>query len=281
MNILNFGSLNIDNVYRVTHINRPGETLNTNSLQHFAGGKGLNQSIALSRAGARVYHAGKVGKDGLWLIDELKKSGVDCGYIKVDPDIPTGHANIQVDESGENAILLYGGANRTFTHTEIDNILDNFGPGDMLLLQNEINELPYILEKAHNIGMKITLNPAPVTEEIYNYPLELVDTVVVNETEAEFLSDFIKNCPEKEIIITLGSNGLLYSNKDHIINLDSYSVDVVDTTAAGDTFIGYFLAAKSSHLEIRESLKMGLKAAAISVTKLGASTSIPYLKDLD
>lgn len=281
MKILNFGSLNIDNVYRVPHINRPGETLNTVSLQHFAGGKGLNQSLALSRAGARVFHAGKVGKDGVWLIDKLKNSGVDCEYIIIDPEQPTGHANIQVDDSGENAILLYGGANKNLTRIEIDDILDDFSPGDILLLQNEINELPYIIEKAHNIGMTITFNPAPVTEEIHNYPLELVDTVVVNEVEAEFLSDFIKNCPNKEIIITLGSNGLLYSNKDHIINLDSYPADVVDTTAAGDTFIGYFLAARNSHLDIRESLKMGLKAAAKSVSQLGASDSIPYLQDLD
>lgn len=281
MKILNFGSLNIDNVYRVPHINSPGETLNTTSLQHFAGGKGLNQSIALSRAGARVYHAGKVGEDGLWLVDELKKSGVDCEFITVDHNSPTGHANIQVDDKGENAIILYGGANRSISQEEIDRVLNNFGQGDMILLQNEINELPYIIERAHKRGMKIVLNPAPISKEIHNYPLELVDTVVVNEVEAEMLSDFIKNCPDKEIIITLGSNGLLYSSKDHIINLDSYTVDVVDTTAAGDTFIGYFLAAMSSHLEIREALKMGLKAAALAVTKLGASDSIPYLQDLD
>ena len=140
MKILNFGSINIDLVYRVPHIVKPGETLSSLSLARFAGGKGNNQSIALARAGAPVFHAGKIGKDGAWIVAMLKVAGADVRFVKKDPG-PTGHAVIQVADSGQNSIVLFPGANRTITPQEIRDTLAHFGKGDILLLQNEINAL--------------------------------------------------------------------------------------------------------------------------------------------
>ena len=180
MNILNFGSLNIDLVYQVEHIARPGETIASSAHQVFAGGKGANQSAALARAGARVFHAGQVGPDGQWLVDKLAGLGVDVQHIRVG-DVPTGHAIIQVDRHGQNSIVLFAGANAQINRATIDATLSHFGAGDILLLQNEINDIPYIVAAAAKRGLRICLNPAPCGPEIRDYPLELVHWLVVNQ----------------------------------------------------------------------------------------------------
>ena len=187
MNILNFGSLNIDLVYQVEHIARPGETIASSSHQVFAGGKGANQSAALARAGARVFHAGQVGPDGQWLVDKLAGLGVDVQHIRVG-DVPTGHAIIQVDRQGQNSIVLFAGANAQIDRGAIDAALSHFDRGDILLLQNEINDVSYIIASASERGLTICLNPAPFGPEVRAYPLELVDVLIVNETEATGLA---------------------------------------------------------------------------------------------
>ena len=147
MKIINFGSINIDHVYGVEHFVRPGETLESESYSVFSGGKGANQSIALARAGAEVLHAGKVGADGGWLKTKLRDNGVDVSLVET-VDLPTGHAVIQVNSEGENAIIIHGGANRTFSSADIDKVLESAEAGDYLLLQNEINAVEKVLEKA-------------------------------------------------------------------------------------------------------------------------------------
>ena len=286
--VLNFGSLNMDHVYKVKHFVMPGETLSSENLQHFCGGKGLNQSIALARAGANVYHAGAIGEDGMVLKKQLEEDGVDISYLKIRESVGTGHAMIQVDEKGQNCILLYGGANQSITKEQVDDTLKNFQAGDYLLLQNEINELAYIMEQAGRIGMKIFLNPSPCNEIIDSLPLDLVDTFLLNEIEGEQISGekekildaMFERYPNAHIILTLGSEGAVYGWKGQQIFQKAEKVTAVDTTAAGDTFTGYYLAAVSAGKEAAEALQLASRAAAIAVTRQGAVPSIPYQREL-
>ncbi|MCI7093143.1 MAG: PfkB family carbohydrate kinase, partial [Lachnospiraceae bacterium] len=170
--ILCFGSLNIDHVYSVDHFVAKGETLSSQKLETFTGGKGLNQSVALARAGAETYHAGAIGPDGSFLLDMMKEAGVHTDYVTMIPDAHTGHAIIQRDKEGDNCILLYGGTNQLITKEQADSVLNHFSAGDYLVLQNEINQLPYIVEKAHALGMTIVLNPSPMNEKVLQLPLD-------------------------------------------------------------------------------------------------------------
>ena len=185
--VLNFGSLNIDHVYQVPHFVAPKETLSCMEYAQFAGGKGLNQSVALARAGVRTAHAGKIGADGAFLEETLKLAGVDTRFL-IHGTLPTGHAIIQVDREGQNCILLYPGANRAVAREEIDSVLDRLEPGTWILLQNEINEIPYLMREAKARGFRIAINPAPCGPEVSEYPLELADVLFVNEIEAAQLS---------------------------------------------------------------------------------------------
>lgn len=289
--ILNFGSLNIDHVYHVDSFVTPGETKLTQSLHIFGGGKGNNQSIALARAGAKVYHAGSIGNDGLFLINNLKKEGVNVDYIDIDPNLATGHAIIQVNANGENCILLHGGANQAITKNFIEQVLDNFGKDDILLIQNEISNLDILIELAGKKGMIIYFNPAPMNKKVLNYPLEYIDTFIVNQTEAKLLTnsentDHILESmsslfPNSKIILTLGANGVVYQHKDTRIRQPGYKTQPVDTTAAGDTFLGYFIANLQKNIDIKTALDMACYAASITVTREGATSSIPFLRELD
>ena len=284
MKILNFGSINIDRVYQVAHIVRPGETLAGSSLSIFAGGKGNNQSIALARAGAPVFHAGKVGKDGAWIVRELKKAGADVQFVKTDSG-PTGHAVIQVAGSAQNAIVLFPGANRTITSQEIRACLAHFGKGDILLLQNEINAIPEIMQAARQAGITIWFNPAPFDETVMTYPLSLVDCFIVNEIEAAGLSGekagksalttLATRFPAADILMTLGAKGALLRSGTRQWSVPAPKVKAVDTTAAGDTFIGYYAASRVMGFEPEQCLLYACRAASIAVTRPGAAASIP------
>ena len=277
MKVINFGSLNIDLVYRVHDFVRPGETIAASSLTRFAGGKGLNQSLALARAGARVVHAGMVGADGGFLLDILRESGVDCSLVAVDPETPSGHAVIQVADSGENSIVLFPGANHRITAELIDRALALAEPGDLLLLQNEISSMIDIMLHAAERNLRIFFNPAPMTPAVAAYPLELVDTLIVNETEWEALT----SCrpPFKcNILQTLGARGAVYNRR---IIVPAHHVDkVVDTTAAGDTFIGYFIAELLAGRDAERAMTMAAAASAWCIRHPGAATSIPYRRDI-
>lgn len=253
MKILNFGSLNIDYVYEVEHFVRKGETLSSDNLRVSSGGKGLNQSIALSRAGVQVYHAGIIGTDGIFLKEILEEAGVDTKYVAISNEIRTGNAIIQNDIHGDNCIILYGGANQAMTRDYIDRVLEHFSENDWLLLQNEINELPYIVDSAHKKGMHIVLNPSPMDDKIFEINLSHIHCFILNEIEArdlvnmegddmEVLQKVQETFPHAEIVLTLGEKGAVYQGKEGCITQDKYPAVVVDTTAAGDTFTGYYLS---------------------------------------
>lgn len=284
MNVLNFGSINIDLVYRVPHIVRPGETLSSLSCERFAGGKGNNQSIALAKAGVRVFHAGRTGADSDWIVRDLKAAGADVQGITRDPG-PTGHAIIQVAGNGQNSIVLFPGANRNLTRRDIRETIARFGKDDILLLQNEVNGIPDMMKAAHKAGMKIWFNPAPFDRGVLDYPLSLVDLFIVNEIEAADLSGkkagkaalaaLSRTFPGAQILMTLGSKGALLKSGKQEWFAPAPKVKAVDTTAAGDTFIGYFAASVIRGLAPDKCLAYACKAAAISVTRKGAANSIP------
>ncbi|MBQ7092585.1 MAG: ribokinase, partial [Clostridia bacterium] len=187
MNILNFGSLNIDYVYRVDTFLEAGETKLSKDLNLFCGGKGLNQSIAMARAGNTVYHAGLLGEDGQMLKDKLMDNGVKLDYLKPVSG-KSGHAIIQVADSGQNCILLYGGTNQALTVEFIDSVLDSFGPDTMLLIQNELNLTDYIIEKAARRGIPVAMNAAPMDDKVLSYPIHKLTWLMVNEVEGRALS---------------------------------------------------------------------------------------------
>lgn len=285
MKVLNFGSLNIDSVYSVNHIVTPGETISATMLEKFPGGKGLNQSIALAQAGAKVYHAGMVGGDGKMLIDTLEVKGVCTDYVKMLHDKATGNAIIQVDDNGQNSIVLFEGTNGLITTSFIDEVLGNFEGKDVLLLQNEISELSYLIGQAERKGMYIVLNPSPYNEKIKRKDLAKVNMIFINEIEGmqitgeqnyqEILKATKDQFPQIEIVLTIGKDGAYYQNNHQNFYHKSYSVEAVDTTAAGDTFTGYFLEEYLRTGNGEAALGRACAAAAISVTRKGAAESIP------
>lgn len=295
MKILCFGSLNIDYTYQVPHFVRQGETLAAASLHRYSGGKGLNQAIALARAGAEAYMAGTIGEDGLFLAEQLREAGADTRHLRVQSEVPTGHAIIQNDASGDNCILLYGGANRIHTEAQADAVLADFAEGDYLLLQNEINLLPYLIRRAHQKGMKVCLNPSPMEQSVLQLPLEEVDCFLLNEVEAEQLLDAqpAREAPERlleglrerfprgRIVLTLGGAGALYGDGQETFHQPTCRADVVDTTGAGDTFTGFFLGGLLRGLSARKAMAQAAQAAAIAVSRRGAAPSIPTLREVE
>ncbi len=290
MKILNFGSLNIDYTYSLEHIVQPGETITSRSLEVFPGGKGLNQSIALARAGANVYHAGLIGSDGEFLRDICRESGVKTEYIR-ETEKRTGNAIIQVSEEGQNCIILYPGANREQTEAYIDEVLKEFSAGDILLLQNEINLLHYLIGEGAKKGMKIALNPSPFDEKITTCDLSKVGLFLINEVEGEqitgekdpeqILQKMELLYPGAETVLTLGDKGAVYANGTERIRQEPVRVKSVDTTAAGDTFTGYYLAAVMEGKPRAQAMKEAACAAALAVSKKGASSSVPWRRDVE
>ncbi len=283
--VLNLGSLNVDRVFRVSHLVRPGETIGSRSLREFAGGKGANQSIALARAGVRVAHCGSVGPDGQWLLETLAADGVDTRMISTS-SLPTGQAMIQVADDGQNAIVLLGGANREITSAQIDAALDRCNASRVVLTQNETSGVPYLIEQASRRGFSVVFNPAPCTADVLDYPLTQVALLMLNESEGELISGssspegmltaLRQRLPTIEVVLTLGSAGAIYAGHQGTIRVPAAPAQVVDTTAAGDTFIGYFLASRIAGMSIEQALRTACRAAAICVGRTGAIDSIPH-----
>ena len=290
MKILNFGSLNIDYFYDVNHIVRPGETTKSIRLSKNAGGKGLNQSVAISNAGSQVFHAGLIGNDGIFLKEFLEEKKIDTTFIKILDDQPSGHAIIQVDQKGQNSIILHGGANLILDEEYVNEVFNHFDKDDILILQNEINLIPYIIQKAHNKRLKIFFNPAPMSREVFNYQLDCIDYFIVNEIEGKeltgesepdkILSAMINKFAESSVILTLGENGSMFAHKNEIIKMPAEKVNVVDTTAAGDTFIGYFISEYVRKSDIERCLKIATRASSICVSRRGSAESIPTCNEV-
>lgn len=293
MKVLCFGSLNIDYTYKVEHFVQKGETISSQSLQVFSGGKGLNQSIALAKAGADTYHAGAIGMDGRFLLEQMEEAGVHTEMVSVLAEVRSGNAIIQNDRDGDNCIILYGGANQAITRKQVEEVIARFDAGDYIVLQNEINELAYIMKKAHERGMKVILNPSPMDEKISALPLNDVDYFLLNEVEAEqilnteetageVLADrLVERFPGAAIVLTLGSKGSIYADGSRKIRQQAYRVKAVDTTAAGDTFTGYFIAGIAAGEPAERAMEMAARASAIAVTRAGAAPSIPYRKEVE
>jgi len=289
MRILNFGSLNLDYVYHLDHIAKPGETIHAESFQTFAGGKGLNQSIALVRAGVSVSHAGCIGPDGKMLVELCHENGIDAQYIRMSSQ-QTGHAIIQVDANGQNCIVLFGGANRTITKAFVDEVLKDFSAGDMILLQNEINLLDYIIDQAYAKQIRIAMNPSPFDDNLRSCDLSKVSIFLLNEVEGnqfttereplKIMAKMAQVYPEALVVLTLGENGVLCRRGDMVYSHGIYRVDTIDTTAAGDTFTGFFLASILVDPYVENALALASKASALAVSKKGASDSIPCLKEV-
>lgn len=350
MKVLNFGSLNIDYVYSLDHIVQKGETISSERLEIYSGGKGLNQSVALGRAGVKAYHAGAVGRDGIFLKELLTEAGVRTELVRELDAVRTGNAIIQRDREGDNCIILYGGANQSIEREQVDETLSRFEAGDYIVLQNEINEMGYIMERAHERGMKLVLNPSPMDEKILSLPLDVADTFILNEIEAcqllavpenrraeaaacgeELLCALSERFPAALIVLTLGKKGSVcidgrageegdrieegeseeaesagaeskeavsgrtgvkeagskqtVSRKAgpgrRIIKQPAYLTETVDTTAAGDTFTGYFVSGLMRGLTVQESMDLAARAAAVTVSGLGAAPSIPTLDQVE
>lgn len=289
MKVLNFGSLNIDYVYTVDHIVRGGETISSEKTETFPGGKGLNQSIALARAGVPVYHAGAVGEDGEMLLELCRANGVDTRFIRR-TEGRNGHTVIQVDRNGQNCILLFGGSNQKQTKEHIDEVLSHFEAGDMLVLQNEVNHLDYLIDRAWERGMVIVLNPSPFDDKLKACDMTKVAYFLVNEVEAEQMTGesdpakqperLLEAYPGGKFVLTMGSRGSMYKDSRQEFHQDIYKVNAVDTTAAGDTFTGFFLAAVLEGRPIPEALDEAARASAIAVSRPGASSSIPTAEEV-
>ena len=289
MNVVNFGSLNIDHVYAVDHFCRAGETIHTKSYAQNAGGKGLNQSIAVSRSGQKVHHAGLLGPEGTRLAELLSGSGVDLRYLK-HTDVPQGHAVIQVQPDGQNCIFLYGGSNQAVTPQEIDEVLMQLNAGDYLLLQNEIANLTYLLRAAARRGLRVVLNASPISDELLNADLSGVDWLVVNEIECAAMAGcgdaqagyetLKQRYPSLGILLTLGSEGSVSWKDGTEVRQCAYPVKAVDTTGAGDTFMGYFVGCLAQGMERQTAMQYASMASAISVTRPGAAASIPLMDEV-
>lgn len=289
MRIFNFGSLNLDYVYRVNTFLRKGETKATESMTIDCGGKGLNQSVACAKAGLEVYHVGIIGNQGEMLKEKLEDNDVYTQFIKQE-NSANGHAIIQVDDSGDNCILLYAGTNHMLTEEYIDEVLMHCKADDIVLIQNETNLVDVIIEKASQKKIPIAFNAAPMTDKVLDYPLECIDWLFVNEVEGEALSgekeenlmldQLSHKYPKMHIILTLGEKGSMYKGPEGICSCNSVKANVVNTTAAGDTFTGYYLSAILEGRKPIEALNYASKASAITVSREGAADSIPIKEEV-
>lgn len=285
MKLLVFGSVNIDHVYQLPHFVREGETLASAEYHKNEGGKGTNQAIALAKAGMDVCFAGAIGQDGLFMRDYLNEFGIHTDELRV-LEVPTGHAVIQVNAKGENCIILYGGANQKITLAMISETLSHFSKGDCVLMQNEISCGKELLAAAAEKGLYIVLNPSPVSEELLSWPLDLVDLFILNEVEGKDLTGetdpdrildvMTERYRKARIVLTLGSQGSVYGSGKERQTQCAYGVQTVDTTAAGDTFTGYFLSSLLKENNVKKALFTASKASSITVTRPGAGRSIPW-----
>ena len=292
MKALCFGSMNIDYVYSLDHIVTPGETIASTKREVFAGGKGLNQSVAMAKAGLPVWHAGVSGNGGRLLLDTLEENGVNTSLIREEDTMP-GHTIIQVDAGGQNSIILFGGTNQRVTEEYIETVMQSFGPGDLVLLQNEVNLVDKIIDAAHAKRMRVVLNPSPFNEAIGKCDLNRISLFLVNEVEGaqisgipstqpeQILQWFAQHHPQAEVVLTLGAEGAWYAGRGERHFCPARKVKAVDTTAAGDTFTGFFLEGWMNGRPIEECMARATKAAAIAVSRKGAAPSIPLASELE
>lgn len=296
--VLNFGSLNLDKRYSVEDFVHEGETIAAKEVETFAGGKGLNQAIALARAGREVWQAGGIGTDGELLLNALSESGVNVSLLE-QRDVDCGHAIIQVNAQGKNCIIICPGANHGNTEAYIERVMDNFTAGDWVLLQNEIDNNQEIIRRAKLRGLKVAFNPSPINRNVFILPLSEIDLFILNEHEAKSLIEHLTSEKVESIVgdnllsslrtifsqailvLTLGKDGSMCSMPHgEVLRQEIYPTDVVDTTAAGDTFTGYFLNALIDGEKPEQALQIATVASSLAVSRNGAAPSIPQAAEV-
>lgn len=281
MDVWNLGSVNIDRVYSLDHLVARGETESAYHLEELPGGKGFNQSIALARAGARVHHVGAIGPDGAHLAAMLRRHGVDTAHLATVSE-PTGHAIIMVDGDGYNSIVVFAAANGAVGPEAVRAALALAAPGDVLLCQNETSAVAEAMREAKNRGLRVVFNPSPFDPSVGELPLELVDLFVVNETEEAGLLALGGPAAAAARVVTRGEDGCeSVAPGREPVRVPAFRVNAVDTTAAGDTFTGYYLAALAAGADEEAALRRASAAAAIAVTRRGAAPSVPDAREVD
>lgn len=296
--IVVIGSSNTDMVVKTARFPVPGETLLGGEFFMFSGGKGANQAVAAARIGGNVTLVCKTGDDifGKRAIEEFKKEGINTQFIEMSGDKASGTAVILVNEKGENEIVVASGANETLDEKNIDAALDAVAEADVVLLQLEtpLQTVLYAAKKAFEMGKKVILNPAPAQQlpaELFNY----LYLITPNETEAEILTGIkvidrttaaaaakkLLSMGVPNAIITLGAEGAYFKNHEMEMLVASPKVNATDTTAAGDVFNGVLSVQIAEENEWELSIAFACKAAAISVTRMGAQPSMPYKNEVD
>jgi ribokinase len=295
--IIVIGSSNTDMVIKSDRLPVPGETILGNEFIMNPGGKGANQAVAVARLGGDVTLISKTGNDlfGKQSLDLFDAEGIKTNYIFSDPKNPSGVALIMVDSQGENCIVVASGANATLSPKDIDKAKSEIETASLILMQLEIpiKTVEYVANIAHQRGIKVILNPAPACV-LSNELLEHIYLLVPNKTESEILSgikitdwesakkaaNIISLKGAQNVVITLGSQGVLIKENDQYYEVDAYKVNAIDTTAAGDTFCGALCVGLSENMTLLESVQLANKASAITVTRLGAQSSIPFRAEL-
>lgn len=295
-NICVIGSLNMDLVVNVDTMPKPGQTIIGSNFKEVPGGKGANQAVAMARLNGNVSMIGKVGEDGFGqtLINSLKNDKVDTTYIQTSKGA-TGVALITVDKNAQNSIVVSPGANFEVKEDDIDNNIEAIKNSDIVVLQLEtpLNTIKYALNKAKELNKYTILNPAPAVK-LDDEIIKNVDLLTPNETELEIISGVSIETEEdiqkaaqimiekgvKELIVTLGSKGSLYINKEKSMFKKAYKVEAVDTTAAGDSYTGALAVALSQDKNIEDAMDFASKVGALSVLKEGAQSSLPTLEDV-
>jgi len=286
MTIYNLGSINADHFYQVPHLPQPGETLAADAFSTGLGGKGINQSVAAALAGSKVVHIGAVGPDGQWAVDLIAGFGIETQHIQR-VETPTGHAIINVDTGGENAIVIYSGANNCQSVAQIEQILARAEKGDILLLQNETTLQAEAAKIAHDRGLKVIYSAAPFSVEAVRNVMEYVTILMMNQIESEQLCAGLETdlalLPVPEIIVTKGSNGAMWLQPEtgKTSYTPSFPVKPVDTTAAGDTFAGYVAAGLDQGMNVQDAMRRASAAAALKVTRKGTADVIPSADEVD
>lgn len=276
----NLGSINLDLVYQVPHFPAPGETLMSTDFRRYPGGKGLNQSVAMARAGARVVHIGACGPDADFCLQELSDAGVELAVDQTRP--VSGQGVIYVDPTGENQIVLLPAANLEITPQQISQGLGAMDCQDWLVLQNETNLQAEAAKLARGLGARVAYSAAPFESHALAEILPDVDLVAMNQGESEQAMQALEAQPERwgcQVLITLGSQGSKFFDGQQWFEQAAMAVEPVDTTGAGDTFFGYFIA----HLDQagpQQALNLATRAAAIQITRPGAASAIPSLDEL-
>lgn len=297
--IVVLGSLNLDSILHVTRLPLPGETLEMSDKSSAPGGKGANQAVAASRAGAQTSFIGKIGADdaGKVLLDSLIDDGIDTNNVTKDSLRGSGQAFILLQENGQNSILVYSGSNQSLSKSDVDNAKNIIANADFLISQFEtpIDTTTYAFEYAQSKGVKTILNPAPAVPVIPAELLQVTDLICPNETETATLTGIkitdktsmlmngahFAKMGVKNLIITVGSRGAFYANQEKSDFIDAFTVKAIDTTAAGDTFIGALASKlKKDFSNMEEAIIFANHAAAITVQRLGAQPSIPTLKEI-